>query len=406
MKMPFTVPRIPAVVPGRTGLLCAFVIILGLGRSFAGNGTATVKVRNPIAVARMSETISLKVAGLKRLLAVDDLRRVHVQDQLTKQELLTQAIDEDQDGSFDELIFQTDLAPQQTKTFLLTVGDRQVPRREDFKAYGRFVRERRDDFAWENDRIAHRMYGAALETWAQEPLTSSAVDVWSKRVPRLVINDWYMVDDYHRDNGTGGDFYSAGKSRGCGGNGLWVNDKLYPSANFRDSRVLANGPIRVMFELTYQPWDAAGMKVSEVKRITLDAGQNLDRFESYYKMENRPATGTVAHAVGIKKAAGAVSTTNRERGTLRTWEPVKGATGFLGCGVIVAPSDVTAFTEGDGNYLVVTTVPQNGPVAYYTGFAWDQAGQVANVGEWDQYLERFARRLASPVKVTLAAASK
>ena len=89
------------------------------------------------------------------------------------------------------------------------------------------MRERRDDFAWENDRIAHRMYGKALETWAQEPLTSSAVDVWFKRTRRLVINDWYMVDDYHRDHGEGADMYSAGKSRGCGGNGIWDAGKLY-----------------------------------------------------------------------------------------------------------------------------------------------------------------------------------
>jgi hypothetical protein len=65
------------------------------------------------------------------------------------------------------------------RRYELTVGDRVVYKRDDFKAYGRFVRERRDDFAWENDRVAHRMYGAALETWAQEPLTSSAVDAWA-----------------------------------------------------------------------------------------------------------------------------------------------------------------------------------------------------------------------------------
>ena len=89
------------------------------------------------------------------------------------------------------------------------------------------MRERRDDFAWENDLVAHRMYGAALETWAQEPLTSSGLDVWVKRTPRLVINDWYMVDDYHRDTGEGADLYSAGRTRGCGGSGLLAGGKLY-----------------------------------------------------------------------------------------------------------------------------------------------------------------------------------
>ena len=47
-----------------------------------------------------------------------------------------------------------------------------------------------------------------------------------------------------------------------------------------NSRVLANGPIRVMFELTYEPFDVNGVMVSEVKRIRLDAGQNLDHFRA------------------------------------------------------------------------------------------------------------------------------
>ncbi len=361
---------------------------------------ASVTVVNPIDLARPGETITLQAADLQRLLAVKDVRDVRIRDAAGR-DLLTQAIDLNDDGTFEELIFQSDIGPRETKSFSAVAGERRTPRREDFKAYGRFVRERRDDFAWENDRIAHRMYGAALETWAQEPLTSSAVDVWSKRVPRLVINDWYLLDDYHKDNGTGGDFYSAGKSRGCGGNGAWVGGKLYPSANFRDSRVLANGPIRVMFELTYQPWDAAGAKVSEVKRVTLDAGQNLDRFESYYKVEGVSAANQVGHSAGIRKGAGSTSTTDRERGILRTWEPMKGAPGSLGCGVIVDPSRVVEFTEADNNYLVVTKVEAGGPAIYYAGFAWDQAGQVANVAEWDQYLGQFARRVASPVRVSV-----
>jgi hypothetical protein len=362
--------------------------------------TAIVSVKNATDLTRPSETITLSAQDLQRLLATDDVRRVHVRD-ASGRELLTQAIDLNDDGTFEELIFQANIGPRETKTFSLAVGERLMPRREDFKAYGRFVRERRDDFAWENDRIAHRMYGAALETWAQEPLTSSAVDVWVKRVRGLVINNWYMLDDYHRDNGEGGDFYSAGKSRGCGGNGLWVAGKLYPSANFRDSRVLANGPIRVMFELVYQPWDAAGIKVSEVKRITLDAGQNMDRFESRYTLDGAPRELT--HAIGIKKNAGSASVASREHGSLRTWEAFKGTDGHLGCGVALDPAQIVEFTEGDGNYLVVAKVPANAPAVYYAGFGWDKSGDVAGVEDWDRYLEQFARRLRSPLEVKVGA---
>src|SRR5690348_8611524 len=110
---------------------------------------ATVTVRNPINVARPSETISLHADVLKQTLSVDDIRRVHVRDEKSGKDLLTQAVDDDGDGKYDELLFQTDLAPNETRKFDLTVGQRRIPTSQDFKAYGRFVREREDDFAWE-----------------------------------------------------------------------------------------------------------------------------------------------------------------------------------------------------------------------------------------------------------------
>src|SRR3546814_3774887 len=39
---------------------------------------------------------------------------------------------------------------------------------------------RYDDLLWENDRIAYRIYGHALE--AAEPPSSSGIDAWGKRV--------------------------------------------------------------------------------------------------------------------------------------------------------------------------------------------------------------------------------
>src|SRR5512140_7454 len=100
-----------------------------------------------------------------------------------------------------------------------------------------------------------------------------------------------------------------------------------------------------MFELMYQPWNAGGVKVSETKRITLDAGANLDTFESRYTIEGDATQ--LAHAAGIKKNAGSVSASVRERGVLRSWEPMKNAPGNLGCGVVVEPADIVSITEAD-----------------------------------------------------------
>jgi pectinesterase len=379
------------------------LIVLGLCASGpavpAAAPGAVVTVKNALDLARPSETIVLTASAIRGAMAVDDLRTVHVTDASSGTEVLAQPIDINDDGVFDEVVFQADIGARATRTFTLSVGARQVFTRDQFKAYGRFVRERRDDFAWENDRVAHRMYGKALETWAQEPLTSSSVDVWFKRTRQLVINDWYMVDDYHRDNGDGADMYSAGKSRGCGGNGIWDAGKLYTSANFVESRTLANGPIRVMFELTYPAFDAAGARVTDVKRVTLDAGQNLNRFESRYVATASPKL----QAAGIKKHAAALVVSDKARGLLRTWEPVKADGSYFGCGIIVEPGEVVDYVEADGNVLVVTGVAPGGVATYYAGSGWDKSGDFKTVDDWDRYLDQAARRIRSPLAVSVAA---
>ena len=227
------------------------LLILSLPASCLAAGQLTVKATNKLQISRASQTIELSSKDLAPLDA-KNLDLIHVQDSSGK-EMLCQAVDTDFDDfhKTDTVIFQADFAPGETKTFTVSVGKKQTYHKEDFKAYGRFNQERFDDYAWENDRIAHRTYGTALITWKGEPLTSSAIDIWSQKTPKLVINDWYMMDNYHSDHGEGCDDYSAGATRGDGGIGLWSGDKLVAPINFSQSRTLANGPIRVLFELDY-----------------------------------------------------------------------------------------------------------------------------------------------------------
>jgi hypothetical protein len=353
-----------------------------------------VTVINPTADARPEETVTIPAADLQRVLGVQDVRLVHVRDEAGA-DLLTQPVDLNDDGTFDEVIFQTDLSPAQSKRFELATGDRRIPAKDEFRAYGRFVRERRDDFAWENDLVAHRMYGTALETWAQEPLTSSGLDVWVKRTPRLIVNEWYMVDDYHRNTGDGADLYSVGRTRGCGGSGVWGGGALHSSINFRNTRSLANGPIRVMFELMYEPWDTGGGTVREVKRITLDAGHRLNRIEITY--QPAPAAGA-ALALGIKINPRSVSHVNAALGILRAWEPLQ-QEGNLGCAVIATPGTFIESRNADGNYLLIASLPSQGPAVYYAASAWDRGGDITTPEAWDAYLAREARRIKAPVRV-------
>ena len=374
-------------------------IIAGLPALFPAQvGTLAIKAVNRLQIARPSETIELSSKDLAAL-GAKDLTMIHVKDAAGK-ELLCQAVDTDGDYTPDLLIFQADFAAGETKSFTASAGSPRVYTKDQFKAYGRFVRERFDDFAWENDRIAHRMYGKALETWVREPLTSSTVDIWSKRTPRPVINEWYMADNYHTDTGEGADLYSAGPSRGCGGNGLWAEDKLWVSKNFVHSRVLANGPIRVLFELSYEPFQAGGNQVAEVKRISLDAGQNLDHFRSYYKLQSGSASLTTG--IGLKKAAGEVKEFHAESGWLAKWEAMAKGMGNQGLAIIVDPKTLVRQIEDNLNLLLLSKVGADNVASYRAGFCWDKSGQCADFAAWKAYVDRFAQGLASPIQISIS----
>ncbi len=374
-------------------------VVLAASPLLAAGGPTRLSVTNTLKSPRAGETVAVP-SGAAPGLSAADLAKVAVVDEATGKALLSQAVDSDGDGKHDLLVFRADFAAGETRRYALRPGERAPYRKEDFRVYGRFVRERYDDFAWENDKVAHRAYGPALETWQDEPLTSSTIDVWCKRTPRLVANDWYMVDDYHHDNGEGADFFSAGRSRGAGGSGVWKDGRLFVARNFRQSRVLAAGPIRLVFELTYEAWDAGGARVSEVKRVTLDAGSRFNRFESFYTVDG---SGAVAHAAGLKKTAGAALRVEKAAGTVRSWEPIKGDNGNLGLALVVDPASLADVVEADGNVLAVAKASAVRPAVHWAGSAWDRGGEVKSAEEWDRSISEFAERVRSPLKVEVIA---
>jgi hypothetical protein len=401
-----------------SGVLAAMFVIGWAGAAAAAGGSdpaaaaaaksavvASVEVANPVGSARKHETVAVDRKELAQLAPAADFKALVVTD--AKGALvLSQLVDSDGDEDPDELVFQTDLKPNETKMFKLRAGPRTPAARADFKVYGRFVRERLDDFAWENDLVAHRIYGAALETAKKEPLVSSGIDVWVKRTHRLLVNDWYITGDYHRDQGEGADFYAVGKSRGCGGLGLWSGGKLALSHNFTGSRVLASGPIRLVFELTYAPWEIApGQRVGETKRITLDAGSQWNHVESTF---TPPGPGKLSAGIGIAKHPGNAMALDAASSSLRVWEPLKGEkgdpNGNLGCAVVLRPGAPLEEHPDDLEYVVVTPVPASGKLVYEMGTAWDKGGAIHDAAAWGREVQAEAERAGAPAKVSLSVA--
>jgi len=262
------------------------------------------------------------------------------------------------------------------------------------RTYARFVPERYDDFAWENDRIAFRVYGKALEKVPNE--MGYGQDVWAKRTPELVINKWYKLGKYHVDHGEGMDFYDVGLSLGAGSSAPYIKDSIYYSKNFRTQKVLDNGPLRSTFELGYEAWNVDGTSVTESKIISLDAGSQLNKMETEYTFKGK---NKMPIATGIvKRKANGDMLLNEKSGIMGYWEPQHGKDGTLGIGSVME-EPVDYMKVADDHLLTVINVNSKKPFVYYTGAAWDKAGLITNSKEWFRYLQDFKEKIKRPVVI-------
>ena len=409
-------------LPRFTRILGTALLLVALALHPAGDSSAkpapkpptalAFTVRNRLAVARSTETVSLPAARLTGVIKAYGANNLLVRD-ATGAVLVSQVLDNDADGQADELLFQTALAANETRKFTVSGaagGAAQRPK-SPYTTFSRFVPERIDDYAWENERVAFRTYGPVAqqmtEAGRKDGTLTSGMDCWLKRVPYPVIDKWYagyQTDPsyYHHDRGEGYDPYHVGDSRGCGGTGIWDEGWLWVSKNFISYKTLATGPIRTVFELTYAPWQANGRTITERKRISLDLGSNLSRYEEYCSSPQALPNFVVGITLHEKKG---VVQTDQKAGWFRYWEPVDDAE--IGTGVVLDPRSVTEVRDHrveqpDQSNLLVFTRPANEPLVFYAGFGWTKSGQFRTVQEWDAYLAQFAQRLASPVEVSWA----
>lgn len=387
---------------------------------------AVVKVTNPANFRRDVETVEINLPDLRIYLQpVQILGDLKVMDGLSSRILTSQCYASESNSIPDKLVFQVDLAPGETRTFYIMEPSPLVAVPPPIvKTLARYVPERMDDFAWESDRIAHRTYGQALIKG--EGTISSGPDVWIKKNRGLIVDVMYATKHYHEDNGEFMDDYRVGKSRGCGGVGIWDGQKLYVSSNYRNWRLITTGPIRSEFELTYDEWDAAGRKVSETKRYSIDAGSWFTKAQSTFSSEtNSPLT------IGIGLAERACGPDGEEliaqdqtEGWMSYWQPEDKPKGTMGVAIVLPKGSVEAFTndvpdmpeskihavvpqpthEGAPpirDLLAISQAELGQPFSYYFGACWDRSGDFTNHVAWENYVRRFAERRAAPLQVTI-----
>jgi hypothetical protein len=251
----------------------------------------------------------------------------------------------------------------------------------------RYVPEREDDFAWENDKVAFRVYGPALRDKTED----SGIDCWLKRVDYPIINKWYKSGDYHTDHGEGLDSYKVGDSRGCGGTALWIDGKLVTSDTYLTSEVIKSETEESVFVLRYE-YQVGDDTYTEDKTISIQLGDRLFKSTSVFKKNGEIAAGLPV-AIGLVLSKGHEVSKDLDKGWMATWGKNKDTE--LGTGVVMDPSRIENFLVQDSgeklqdHALFITQTDTSGTTEHYAGYGWSAAGEITSLEQWNSYLAGF-----------------
>lgn len=386
--------------------------------------TVTVTVTNPLAMERSNEMVEVSMETVTDRLGLADTAQIVVLN-ADGQQVPYQIT---YDG---KVIFPAAIAAGGTTTYTIQTG---TPEAFDVKACGRCYPERMDDMAWENDLVAFRAYGPALQAKGErgfgydlftkynttEPMleamyakeldkeTLAKIAELKKTDPKAAA-ELSRERSYHIDHGYGMDCYAVGPTLGAGVAALMVNDTIIYPWCYKNQEILDNGPLRFTVKLEFTPLTVKGdSTVVETRLITLDAGSHLNKTVVSYS--NLKETLPIVAGIVLHEPDGAV-VADAADGYITYVDPTTGPDNgkiFMGAAVpaVVKDAKTVLFSEkekkernnADGHVLAVSDYEPGSEYVYYWGFAWDKA-DIKTADAWNRYMADFAQKVRNPLTV-------
>ena len=386
--------------------------------------TVTVTVTNPLAMERSNEMVEVSMETITNRLGLADTAQIVVLD-ADGQQVPYQIT---YDG---KVIFPATIAANGAATYTIQTG---TPEAFDVKACGKCYPERMDDMAWENDLVAFRAYGPALQAKGErgfgydlftkynttEPILETMYAKELNKETRAKIAELKKTDpkaaaelsrerSYHIDHGYGMDCYAVGPTLGAGVAALMVNDSIIYPWCYKNQEILDNGPLRFTVKLEFTPLTVKGdSTVVETRLITLDAGSHLNRTAVSYS--NLKETLPIVAGIVLHEPDGAV-VADAANGYITYVDPTTGPDNgkiFMGAAVptVVKDAKTVLFSEqekkernnADGHVLAVSDYEPGSEYVYYWGFAWDKA-DIKTADAWNRYMADFAQKVRNPLTV-------
>jgi hypothetical protein len=373
----------------KSGLLI-FASLLLVSGLFAQH---TIVLTNTIGIDRKGEMVEVSLSALK----VSFDTKTYVLKNKAGKEVGYQLVFNGNKKPH-SLIFQADVKAKSTATYSLTEGKPAVVKP---KTFARFVPERKDDFAWENDIAAYRMYGPALAN--ENP--SNGVDFWAKRTNELIVDEFYNGESkngisYHIDHGHGLDLYKVAHTMGCGGIAPYASNKLWVGNHFDKFKVIEVGPLRSVFTLIYDSVKVGELFYKEELTITTNAGSMLNKAK--VKFTGAPQTIELAAGIILHDGKGVLKQ-NIANGTSGYAEDavsdakVPSGRNYVG---IYVPEKVNKAFKDDENALVTGSYKVGDTFTYYFGGGWSKWIFTTD-NDWFNALNQFSETSQNPLKVTL-----
>jgi unsaturated rhamnogalacturonyl hydrolase len=318
-------------------------------------------------------------------------------------ELPSQADDLDGDGKPDELAFQIELQPSQSRVVTIAYGEPSpiatsrtgYPKRTDAEFSKHY-----DGMGWESENTAWRLYFDRR----------NAIDLWGKRKPGLYLETFAAQDyKYQEESPLGRDIYNVGKSLGAGGVGAWVDGHAIPVSDVgsRNWRIISAGPVRSIVEFKYEGWKVGERTATLTSRITQWAGERgYEHRVTLNGPDNFPLVAGISRKPGLKEVDG-------DSCSLAIWghqvvKPGTGATDSLpdqnlGLAVVVPDAPKDCRLAGDPLNYVVKPQINDGTARWYVLAAWDQEENrpVKGIKEFADLVKQETTRLARPAAIAI-----
>lgn len=318
----------------------------------------------------------------------------------------------------EKLLIEVAIRPHTTVYFTIVPG---MAPKFPVVCHGALHPERKDDFAWENDRGCYRVYGPALGRTGER---SYGIDVWTKNTPELVVDDRYYIEDvvmmprvdslrrinrhrgdslyrinsYHHDHGRGLDPYKVGATLGCGAPALMLGDSIVMPYCFRDYKILDDGPLRFAVHLIYNKVKVGDDEVEEHRIIQLDKQSNFNRMTVWYEGLHHTVGFCSGVVIQREDPDPVVLSTNYVSYTDPTDQPrVHQAPLYVAA---LFPNGAVETRQLRGHALGMLSKYQGERYTYYFGSAWSKY-DVRTPEEWKARIEWYLRSLSQPLETAV-----